>query len=75
MKIRILILDTCINGLESVVSMSFNDRGDSSLSETVTYTYSTSNGYQVDLLGWTSTRDYAKTPFLNYIDILAQIVT
>jgi len=54
--------------------MSFNDRGDTDVSRSVTYTYS-SNGYQVDLLGWTHTRNYAKTPFFNYIDILSPIVT
>jgi hypothetical protein len=45
--------------LSTLTENNFNDRGDSSLSWTSTYTYSLANGYSVDLIGWTHTRNYA----------------
>merc|ERR1719145_522719 len=45
--------------LSTLTENNFNDRGDSSLSWPSTYTYSLANGYSVDLIGWTHTRNYA----------------
>jgi len=72
-KILIFTLDPmeCINGVESVMSKSFDDTGYNNLDPSVTYTYGTRR-YQVHLLGWTNTRDYAKTPFFNSIELLSE---
>merc|ERR1740138_1920692 len=45
--------------LSTLTENNFNDRGDTSLSWTSTYTYGLANGYSVALSGWTHTRTYA----------------
>ena len=45
--------------LSTLAENNFADRGDSTLSTSITYTYTLANGYTAKLSGWTHTRDYA----------------
>ena len=46
--------------MSSLAQNNFNDRGDTTLSVSATYTYTLAHGYPCALSGWTHTRNYAK---------------